>query len=183
MARRLFFPRPGQSPHMFGKRTAGKSNGGSAGPTRTDADFDQCRFASQGLGLFQTWRGVREGTNGLVPEAIAEVTGVRLQPLSGNVNFNGSHRCLLVGHVGQGRVGGPTPARSVMCFASFASSGRPYPNSVGPCRFWPSPRHLLTRDERTFHLRPALAALEPFSRASNDEECQFRCPRVWLLGR
>jgi hypothetical protein len=48
---------------------------------------------------------MREGENGLLPEAIAEVTGVRLQPLRGNVNFNCSHRCLLVGYVGQGHVG------------------------------------------------------------------------------
>ena len=51
----------------------------------------------------QTWRGARDAPSECLAGMIAAVPDRRLQQRQRNVNFNGSHRCLLVGDVGQGR--------------------------------------------------------------------------------
>src|ERR1039458_2073994 len=51
----------------------------------------------------QTWRGARDAPSECLAGMIAPVPDGRLQQRHRNVNFDGSHRCLLVGDVGQGR--------------------------------------------------------------------------------
>jgi len=65
-----------------------------------DAELIQASFAAMARRLFQTWRGVGDEAKRLAVGMVGEAPGAWLQPQRRNVNFNGSHRCLLVGDIG-----------------------------------------------------------------------------------
>jgi len=62
---------------------------------------------------------------------------------------------------------------------AFFSCVRLYPNSAQSCISLLSRGHPQTKGERTSRPRIVWAEWGRASRASNDEECRFQCPRSW----